>query len=82
MKINTDKNVMTVICKNQNLNIFDGLDFHVPEMYEKLLPDGVEKYSFYSALYELCGVFSLEECFFDAITVNKEKKYLSDIHFS
>ncbi len=82
VKINTDKNVMTVICENQNLNIFEGAEFHVPDMYENLLPDRVEKYNFYSALYELCGVFSLEECFFDSIMVNKEKKCLRDIHFS
>ncbi len=82
VRINANKNVMTIICENNNLNIFDGSDFRVPEMYEKLLPERVAKYDFYSALYELCGVFSLEDCFFDIITVNKEKKCVSDIHFS
>lgn len=82
VRINTNKNVMTIVCENYNINISCGDDFTVPQIYEKILPEKVEKYSFYSALYELCGVFSLDECFFDIITVNEEKKCISDIHFS
>ena len=82
VRINTNNNVMTIVCENENLNISGGCDFTVPQIYEKLLPEGIEKYNFYSALYELCGVFSLGEGFFDVITVNKEKKCIQDIHFS
>lgn len=81
IKINTDTLVMTVLNK-QNINISAGEDFTVPEIYEKLLQNGVNKYDFYSAVYELCGVFSLGEGVFDTIIVNNEKKRLQDIHFS
>ena len=66
----------------ENINISAGVDFSVPEIYEKLLPVGINKYDFYSALYELCGVFSLGESVFDTIMVNNEKKLVQDIHFS
>ena len=82
VRINANNNVMTIVCGNENLNISCGCDFTVPQIYEKLLPEGIEKYSFYSALYELCGVFSLGDGVFDVITANKEKKRVQDIHFS
>ena len=82
VRINASKNVMTIVREKENLNIFCGCDFTVPQIYEKLLPERIEKYSFYSALYELCGVFSLGDCIFDVVTVNKEKKRVQDIHFS
>ncbi len=82
IKINTDTLVMTIINDNGNINISRGIDFTVPEIYEKLLQNGVNKYDFYSALYELCGVFSLGESFFDTIIVNNEKKSIQNIHFS
>lgn len=82
VKINGKENTMTVKGDSENLNISSGLDFTVPQIYENLLPSTVEKYNFYSALYELCGVFSLGDCFFDTIIVNNEKKSVSDIHFS
>ena len=82
VRINASNNVMTIVCEKENLNISCGCDFTVPQIYEKLLPERIEKYSFYSALYELCGVFSLGDCIFDVITVNKEKKCVKDIHFS
>ena len=66
----------------QNINISSGDDFTVPEIYEKLLQDGANKYEFYSAVYELCGVFSLGESIFDTIIVDNEKKRVKDIHFS
>ena len=59
---------------NININISSGVDFSVPAIYENLLPEGICKYDFYSALYELCGVFSLGESVFDTIMVNNEKK--------
>lgn len=82
IKINTENNTMTVNYNGNIFNIHSGCDFTVPSMYEKLLPDGISKYDFYSALYELCGVFSLGEGFFDTILVNNEKKSVEDIHFS
>ncbi len=81
IKVNTDTLAMTIINK-QNINISSGDDFTVPETYEKLLQNGVNKYEFYSAVYELCGVFSLGESIFDTIIVDNEKKRVKDIHFS
>lgn len=82
IKINTDTLAMTFFDNNENINISAGVDFSVSEIYEKLLPDGINKYDFYSALYELCGVFSIGESIFDTIMVNNEKKRVQDIHFS
>lgn len=82
VKINTDTNVMTVKTNRELVNISSGENFSVPSIYESLLPDGVSEYDFYSALYELCGVFSLGECVFDNLMVNNEKKRREDIHFS
>ncbi len=81
IKINADTLIMT-ICYGENMNISSGADFSVQHVYENLLPNGVDKYDFYSALYELCGVFSLGENIFDTIIVNNEKKNVHDIHFS
>ncbi len=81
VKINTDTNIMT-IRKHELINISSGENFSVPSIYENLLPNGVSEYDFYSALYELCGVFSLGECVFDNLMVNNEKKSREDIHFS
>ncbi len=82
IKIDTDNNIMTVDLGKEVLNIKNGCDFTVPEIYGRLLPDNVPKYSFYSALFELCGVFSIGECIFDTIDVNNEKKTAKDIHFT
>lgn len=82
VKIDADNNLMTIDCENEILNIGNGYDFTVPEIYERLLPVGVPKYDFYSALFELCGVFSIGECIFDTIDVNNEKKAAKDIHFT
>ncbi len=79
VKINTNENTMTV---NGYLNISNGLDFTVPEIYENLLPKGIDKYEFYSALYELCGVFSLGDMIFDYVIVNNEKKRLTSLSFT
>ncbi len=82
VKINTCKNIMTIDYDGQFLNIDNGENFTVPQIYENLLPDGVNKYDFYSALYELCGVFSLGNCIFENIYVNNEKKPVADVHFA
>ena len=82
VKINTDTNIMTIRTNKELMNISSGESFSVSPIYEKLLPDGVDEYDFYSALYELCGVFSLGECVFDNLMVNNEKKRREDIHFS
>lgn len=79
VKIDVARSVMTVTNEKNCINITDGSDFTVPEIYEKLLPENTDKYTFYSALYELCGVFSLGECFFEVITVNNEKISLCDL---
>lgn len=82
VKINTDTNIMTIRTSVELINISSGENFSVPSIYESLLPDGVSEYDFYSALYELCGVFSLGECVFENLIINNEKKRREDIHFS
>lgn len=82
IKINTNALTMTFFKKEENINILSGADFQVPSVYENLLQDGVDKYDFYSALYELCGVFSLGEGIFSTITVNNEKKAVEEVYFS
>lgn len=78
-KIDINRSVMTITSEKSCINITDGCDFTVPEIYEKLLPANTDKYTFYAALYELCGVFSLGECIFETITVNNEKISLCDL---
>ncbi len=82
IKINSNNLTMTIQGENENVNISSGVDFTVEQIYKNLLPDFVNKYDFYSALYELCGVFSIGESIFDTIMVNNEKKRVQDIHFS
>jgi hypothetical protein len=82
VKINTDENTMTIRRNGEIINLSSGVDFKVPTIYENLLPDGVCDYVFYSALYELCGVFDFGECIFETLLVNNEKKHTRDIHFS
>lgn len=48
--------------------------FDFPKQYCTLKPQGIEKYKFAAALYELCGVFSLGECRFNSVVLNGEKK--------
>jgi hypothetical protein len=79
IKIDVSRMVMTVMGDKKCINITAGSGFSVPEIYEKLLPENTDKYIFYSALYELCGVFSLGECIFETITVNNEKIKLCDL---
>lgn len=48
--------------------------FDFPKQYYTLKPQGIEKYKFAAALYELCGVFSLGGCRFNSVIMNGEKK--------
>lgn len=74
--------VMKIRTENAFYTVSPGGDFTVPEIYEKLLPENVDKYDFFSALYELCGVFSLEECIFTEVEVNNEKKSADTVCFT
>ena len=80
--IDTENSIMKINWGEVYVEICNGQDFSVHEMYEKLLPEGVNKYDFYSALYELCGVFAINQCSFDTVIVNNEKRCVADIHFS
>lgn len=80
--INLDEFYMNITKLNLHITVEDRCDFTVQEIYNYLKPDSINKYEFYSALYELCGVFSLAEGVFDSIMVNNEKKSLADAHFS
>lgn len=80
--IDLDNSTMNIRCENGVLNIANGSDFTVPEIYRSLLPNGIDKYDFYSALYELCGVFAVGECIFSDIEVNNEKRCVDSIHFT
>lgn len=80
--INLDDNTMTIYTEKGRGIIENGDDFTVPEIYNYLKPNEINKYDFYSALYELCGVFSLADCVFETIRVNNEKKSVADVHFS
>ncbi len=82
IKIDTDRNIMSVMWNKEIYNISKGEDLIVEEIYKKLLPKDVCDYNFYSALYELCGVFSLGNCIFENITVNNEKKQVQSIQFT
>ena len=80
--IDVDNCIMKINEGENCIEISYGKDFLVPEIYEKLMPQGVNKYNFYSALYELCGVFAINQYSFDTVIVNNEKRCITDIHFS
>lgn len=82
VKIDCDRNIMSVKTGNDFMNIGKGEEFTADNVYEKLLPEFVPKIKFFSALYELCGVFSLGNSTFVTIHVNEEKKNIKDIHFT
>lgn len=79
VKIDADRNVMTIIDKSNVYNFSNGEEFKVPDVYEKLYDDSVDRLLFYSALYEFCGVFELADTSFDAITINGEKKGMNGL---
>ncbi len=80
--IDLDDNVMQICSDDKNILINSGEDFIVPEIYNYIKPESINKYDFYSALYELCGVFSLADCVFEIIRMDNEKKSVADVHFS
>ena len=82
IKIDTGRNIMSIENKNEFLNISNGENILVNDVYKKLLPKGINEQDFYSALYEFCGVFSLGECIFETVCVNNEKKLIKDIQFA
>lgn len=82
IKIDTEKNIISVDTEKDFINISRGENLLADEIYQKLLPHGIDSEDFYSALYELCGVFSLGECIFESVTVNNEKKHIKDIRFT
>ncbi len=82
IKIDTQRNIMSIDNKTEFLNISDGENIMVNDIYKRLLPENVNEQDFYSALYELCGVFSLGECIFKNVTVNNEKKRTDTVTFS
>lgn len=82
IKIDILKNVMSIDNGNQFLNITKGESIMANDIYKKLMLQGIDEYDFYSALYELCGVFSLGECIFEHVMVNNEKKLIKDIQFA
>lgn len=82
IKIDTTRNVMSIDTNNQFLNITNGENIIVDDIYKKILPQNVNEQDFYSALYELCGVFSLGECIFENVMVNNEKKRTDTVTFS
>lgn len=82
VKIHAERNIMTINTKNGLYNISDGEDFKVPEIYENLYDNSVDKLLFYSALYEFCGVFELAELCFETIVINGEKKGINELIFT
>lgn len=82
VKIDAFRNIMTINTKNYIYNLSDGDDFNVPEIYEKLYDNSVDKLLFYSALYEFCGVFQLADLCFETIAVNDEKKGINELIFT
>ncbi len=82
VKIDTERNIMTINKENNIYNISDGEDFKVPEIYENLYDNSIDKLLFYSALYEFCGVFELAESSFETIVINGEKKGINGLIFT
>lgn len=77
-----EKNGIILYCGNEIKIGEDKNDFSFSEQYNALKPQGIEKYKFAAALYELCGVFSIGECRFNSVTVNGEKKNMESVYFS
>lgn len=80
--IDLDNNIMRFYSDMDENIIENGEEFIVPEIYNYLKPQSIDKYDFYSALYELCGVFCLADCNFETIWINNEKKSVTAVHFS
>lgn len=82
VKIDAERNIMTINKENNIYNISDGEDFKVPEIYENLYDNSIDKLLFYSALYEFCGVFELASLSFETIVINGEKKGTNELIFT
>lgn len=82
IKIDAERNIMSIENESEFLNVSNGENILVDDIYKKLLPKGINEQDFYSALYELCGIFSLGECVFETVCVNNEKKLIKDIQFA
>ena len=82
VKIDAERNIMTINTENGLYNISDGENFRVPEIYENLYDSSVDKLLFYSALYEFCGVFELADSRFETILINGEKKGINELIFT
>lgn len=82
IKIDTERNIMSISFEKEFVNIMNGENLRVSDVYKRLIPQGINEYDFFSALYELCGVFSLKECVFETVEVNNEKKRVDDCYFS
>ena len=77
-----EKNGTITYCGNEIIIGEDKNDFSLLEQYNALKPRGIEKYKFAAALYELCGVFSIGDCYFNSVIVNGEKKNTESVYFS
>lgn len=82
IKIDAERDIMTVKTENEFINISGGGDFSVSDIYAGLLPKDIDKYDFYSALYEFCGIFEMSEILFDTVDVNGEKKHTDTVQFA
>lgn len=82
VKIDAERSVMTINTEKCICNLSDGEDLKVPEIYENLYDNSVDKLLFYSALYEFCGVFELADLCFEIILVNGEKKGINELIFT
>ena len=77
-----EENGIITYCGNEIMIGEDKNDFSLSEQYNVLKPRGIEKYKFAAALYELCGVFSIGDCYFNSVIVNGEKKNTESVYFS
>lgn len=82
VKIDAEKNVMTITTQENIYNISNGEEFVVAQIYENLYDGTVDRLLFYSALYEFCGVFELTESSFETIMINGEKKGINELIFT
>lgn len=80
--VNCDTSEMKIKTEYEIIKIGNGKNLNGDMQYAELLPTGIDEYDFYSALYELCGVFSLGNCIFTSVDVNREKKSTDCIRFS
>ena len=73
---------LTVRGRGEPIIFKNGIGFEPAEVYSQLVPEGIDRFNFYSALYELCGVFELGNGIFTEIEANGKKMTVTDIGFS